>query len=89
MKTLNGQETAAGEYPEKIVPSAAAIGDATDNYEITYVAGKLTIEKGNDDTPGMGDNTMIKTWFALMLISAVGMALMLCLLLTRTRRKEQ
>ncbi|MBQ1288780.1 MAG: hypothetical protein IIY23_01300, partial [Erysipelotrichaceae bacterium] len=43
--TLNGQETNAGEYPNKIVPSAAAVGKATNNYEIEYVAGKLTITK--------------------------------------------
>ena len=43
--TLNGQETNAGEYADKIVPSAAEIGTATGNYDISYVAGKLTIEK--------------------------------------------
>ena len=43
--TLNGQETNVGEYAGKIVPSAAAIGEATGNYDITYVAGKLTITK--------------------------------------------
>ena len=43
--TLNGQETNVGEYDGKIVASAAEIGDSTGNYEITYVAGKLTIEK--------------------------------------------
>ena len=41
--TLNGTETNAGEYSGKIVPSAAAVGTATGNYEITYAAGKLTI----------------------------------------------
>ena len=41
---LNGQETNAGEYAGKIVASAAAIGDNTNNYAITYVAGKLTIQ---------------------------------------------
>ena len=41
--TLNGQETNAGVYAGKIVPSAAAIGVATGNYNIGYTAGKLTI----------------------------------------------
>ena len=41
--TLNGRETNVGEYVGKIVPSAAAVGEATGNYEITYTAGKLTI----------------------------------------------
>ena len=43
--TLNGQETNVGEYAGKIAPSAAEIGEATGNYDITYVAGKLTITK--------------------------------------------
>ena len=43
--TLNGQETNKGVYELKIEPSAAAIGTATDNYTITYVKGKLTIDK--------------------------------------------
>lgn len=42
---LNGQETNVGEYAGKIVPSEAAIGEATGNYEISYVPGKLTITK--------------------------------------------
>ena len=56
--TLNGRETDAGEYAGKIVASAAAIGEATGNYTIEYVAGKLTITTkaveikidGSDDT---------------------------------------
>ena len=40
---LNGMETNAGVYTNKIEPSAAAIGNATGNYDITYVKGKLTI----------------------------------------------
>ena len=43
--TLNGQETNVGEYADKIVPSAAEIGEATGNYDIAYEAGKLTITK--------------------------------------------
>ena len=43
--TLNGQETNVGVYTDKIVPSAAEIGENTGNYEITYVPGKLTITK--------------------------------------------
>ena len=43
--TLDGQETNAGEYTGKIVPSAAVIGANTDNYDITYVPGTLTINK--------------------------------------------
>ena len=42
---LNGMETNAGVYNNKIEPSAAAIGSATGNYQITYVKGKLTINK--------------------------------------------
>ena len=42
--TLNGQETNVGEYMEKIVPSDATVfNNATNNYNITYTAGKLTI----------------------------------------------
>ena len=46
--TLNGRETNVGEYSGKIVPSAAAIGENTDNYDIIYVAGKLTITQNTD-----------------------------------------
>ena len=46
--TLDGQETDAGEYPDKIVPSAGVVDPLTrsivGNYDISYVAGKLTIE---------------------------------------------
>ena len=41
--TLDGWEIKAGEYPGKIVPSAAVIGEATGNYTITYAAGDLKI----------------------------------------------
>ena len=41
--TLNGQETLVGVYPEKIDPNAAVIGTATDNYNIEYISGTLTI----------------------------------------------
>ena len=50
--TLDGQETDAGEYANKIVASEAAVGNATGNYTITYVPGKLTITSapiGPDD----------------------------------------
>ncbi|MGX8774522.1 MAG: MBG domain-containing protein, partial [Bacillota bacterium] len=59
--TLNGQETNAKEYAGKIVPSAAEVGEATDNYTIEYVAGKLTITPAsatitaNDKTKTYGD----------------------------------
>ena len=43
--TLFSQETNAGEYENAIVPSNAQIGNSTDNYDITYVKGKLTIKK--------------------------------------------
>lgn len=43
--TLNGQETNAGTYTEKIVPKDAVVGENTDNYEITYISGDLEIEK--------------------------------------------
>ena len=42
--TLSGQQTNAREYPDEIEPRAAVVGDATDNYNITYVKGKLTID---------------------------------------------
>ena len=44
--TLNGNETNQGVYANAIVPSAAVIGTATENYAITvntYKNGKLTI----------------------------------------------
>ncbi|MBO4504747.1 MAG: hypothetical protein J5730_08065, partial [Bacteroidales bacterium] len=41
---LNGQETNAGVYDGKIVPSAAEVGTKTGNYTIGYNAGKLTID---------------------------------------------
>ena len=49
--TLNGQETAVGEYEKKIVASDGGVVYGhetdktllTDNYNVTYVAGKLTI----------------------------------------------
>ena len=41
--TLNGQETDAGTYTGKIVASGAAVGEATANYNISYVTGDLTI----------------------------------------------
>ena len=43
--TLDGQERNVGEYAGKIVASAAEIGENTGNYDITYVAGMLTITK--------------------------------------------
>ena len=42
---LNGQETNVNVYADKILPSDAAIGTATGNYDINYVAGKLTITR--------------------------------------------
>ena len=56
--TLDGQETHTGVYPNKIKPSDAAIGSATDNYNINYISGTLTISNtpltvtiiGNTDT---------------------------------------
>ncbi|MBQ6372507.1 MAG: hypothetical protein IJJ22_05245, partial [Oscillospiraceae bacterium] len=42
--------TNVGEYTGRIVPSAAALGNSTANYDITYIAGKLTI-RGN--APGL------------------------------------
>lgn len=41
---LDGEETEPGEYPGRIEITAYAIGEATDNYNITTVAGKLTID---------------------------------------------
>ena len=43
--TLTGSKKDAGFYRDEIVASAAQIGDSTDNYEITYTPGDLTISK--------------------------------------------
>ena len=40
---VDGQGKEVGEYD--LVPNGAAVGNATDNYDITYVNGKLTITK--------------------------------------------
>ena len=40
---VDGQGKEVGEYD--LVPNDAAVGNATDNYDITYVNGKLTITK--------------------------------------------
>ncbi|MBR0112906.1 MAG: MucBP domain-containing protein [Clostridia bacterium] len=42
--TLDGAEKGIGVYEGRIIPSAAVIGEKTANYDINYVAGKLTIE---------------------------------------------
>ena len=52
--TLDGQGQDVGEYP--IVPSAAEIGDATDNYEIEYVNGILEITKQKVTVTITGNN---------------------------------
>ena len=67
--TLNGRETNVGEYANRIVPSAAAISEATSNYTISYKAGKLTINpkaitiKADDKsmTYGEADPTLTAT----------------------------
>ena len=41
--TLNGTQEHKGVYADAIEPSAAIVGTATDNYNITYVSGTLTI----------------------------------------------
>ena len=41
--TLNGTKEHKGIYADAIVPSAAIVGTATDNYDIKYVSGTLTI----------------------------------------------
>ena len=43
--TLSGSQTDAAVYEKEIAPSAAAVGEATGNYKITYVEGDLTIEQ--------------------------------------------
>ena len=48
---LNGLETGAGIYDAKITVSGAAVGSATDNYDITYVPGRLTIAPAAELTP--------------------------------------
>ena len=59
--TLNGQETNAGVYTNKILPSDAVLGNATTtgNYDITYQAGKLTIDKA---TATVAANSLSKTY---------------------------
>ena len=47
--TLDGQQKLVGVYGDCIIPSAAAIGNATDNYDITYVLGRLTITDGTGE----------------------------------------
>ena len=52
--SIDGTETAVGEYPNKLVPSGAVIVDAngedvTANYEITYRPGTLTITEVTDE----------------------------------------
>jgi len=42
---LTGSQTNAGTYTDEIVPSGAFVGSRTDNYNITYVKGDLTINK--------------------------------------------
>ena len=42
--TLDGTETDAGTYNGRIVPSAASISTAAENYTISYVGGSLTIK---------------------------------------------
>ena len=65
--TMAGGKTNVGEYANEIVPSAAAIGDATGNYEISYVKGKLTINKANltitVKTSKYYDGTVLETNF--------------------------
>ena len=58
--TLSGSQTEPGTYTDEIVPSNAVIGSATDNYDITYIAGdliinkaELTVEKKADPTSGV------------------------------------
>ena len=43
--TLTGSATVAGTYSNAIVPSAALIGNKTDNYSISYANGTLRINK--------------------------------------------
>ena len=85
--TLNGTEKAVGTYSDRIKASAAELGDATDNYEITYVPGKLAIKESKDDTPGTGDSTKTLLWASLMLTSAIGCGG--ALLLAKRQRKEE
>ena len=72
--TLSGSQTNAATYTDEIVPSAAAVGDATGNYSITYVKGDLIINRatatvtaddkskkyGDDDPPLTAQVTGLK-----------------------------
>ena len=86
--TLDGSEKKAGVYADRIKASGAAVGDLTANYTITYVPGKLTIEKAPDDTPATGDSTKSLLWLSLMLTSALGCGGAL-LLAAKQRRKQE
>ena len=70
--TLNGQARDVGEYADRIVPSAAELGEATDSYEIAYVPGKLVIRKRSDSTPPTGDRTKALLWSSLLTASTIG-----------------
>ena len=91
---INGATSTSGFYVagvHSISKGAFSIVDAndddvTDNYDITYVAGKLTIETGKDDTPGTGDTRKTLLWAGLMLTSALGCAG--ALLLAKRKKQE-
>ena len=52
---VDGQSDSAnaGVYQGVLTPSNAVIGEATNNYEITYVNGNITIEKASADLLGL------------------------------------
>ena len=70
--TLDGSEKDVGKYAGRIEASEATVSGGAENYEITYVAGDLTIRAAKDDSPGTGDNTKIVLWSTLALVSALG-----------------
>ena len=57
--TLDGQETHVGIYPNTIVPSAAVVGNYTNNYDISYVSGTLTITEASLTVTGTLENLTV------------------------------
>ena len=76
--TLHGQAKEVGEYDGMIVPSEAAVGTATENYEITYEPGKLTIRKSSQNsTAATGGSARSPLWDIILIVSAIGCSIAL------------
>ena len=69
--TLTGREKEIGVYAGRIQVSGAVVGDATDNYEISYRPGKLTIAK--EVAPQTGDRSRSLLLTTMLAVSALGM----------------